>query len=64
MSGATIQFYAASTNGDTSAAIALLTSVVKTDSNGQFSITEPYTCPDPGSLVYLVAALTGEKMNG
>ncbi len=55
VSGATIQLYAVGTTGDGSASTPLLTSAVRTNSSGQFSINGLYTCPAPGTLVYLAA---------
>jgi hypothetical protein len=55
VSGATIQLYAVGLGGDGSASTPLLTQVVTTDSGGNFSISNDYTCPSPSSLVYLVA---------
>ena len=55
VSGATIQLYAVGTSGDQSAASALLTSAVKTDANGNFTITGLYTCPSATTPVYLLA---------
>jgi hypothetical protein len=56
VSGATIQLYAANTTGGYGSNSApLLTSTVLSDGNGAFNITGDYTCPAPGSLVYLVA---------
>jgi hypothetical protein len=54
VSGATLQLYAAGTAGYASAATALLTKTVTSDSNGSFSITGDYTCP-ANAQVYLVA---------
>ncbi len=55
ISGATIQLYAASTNGYGAASYALLNTAVLSDTNGGFSITGDYTCPSASSLVYLTA---------
>jgi hypothetical protein len=55
VSGASIQLYAVGTSGDGSAATPLLTQVVTSDANGNFSLRGLYTCPTPGSLVYVVA---------
>jgi hypothetical protein len=49
----TVQLYAAGTTGYGSAATPLGASVT-TDSNGNFAITAPYTCP-AGGQVYIVA---------
>lgn len=55
ITGATIQLFAAGTAGNGSAATSLLATPVVTDSNSYFSLTGDYTCPSPGSQVYLVA---------
>jgi len=55
VSGATIQLYAVGTSGDGSAATPLLTTIVTTDANGNFSITGLYTCPSASTLVYITA---------
>jgi Chitobiase/beta-hexosaminidase C-terminal domain len=55
VSGSTIQLYAAGTSGNGSAAQALLSDPVKTDSNGNFSIPATYSCPSSSSQVYIVA---------
>jgi uncharacterized repeat protein (TIGR01451 family) len=55
VSGATVQLYAVGTTGDGSASTPLLTSTVRTNSSGQFSINGLYTCPSPNTLVYLTA---------
>ena len=44
------------TTGTASAASPLLTQPVSTDSNGNFRITETYSCPSPTSQLYLVAS--------
>ena len=56
VSGATIQLYAAGTDGDGSVALPLLSSAVKTDSNGNFTIPDAYGCPSASSPVYVVAS--------
>jgi hypothetical protein len=55
ITGSTIQLYAAGTTGDGSAATPLLTTPVATDSSGDFTITNDYTCPTPSTNVYLAA---------
>lgn len=54
ISGATIQLYAVGTTGDGSAATPLLTAPVTSDANGNWDITNLYTCPTPSTLVYIV----------
>ena len=56
VSGASIQLYAAGTQGTAAAATPLLTQPVATDSSGNLTITEAYACPSPTSQVYLVAS--------
>ena len=56
VSGSTIQLYAAGTDGDGSVALPLLSSTVKTDSNGNFTIPAAYGCPSATSPVYVVAS--------
>jgi streptogramin lyase len=55
--GAKVYLYATNTTGYGSASISLLDSpgYVTTDSNGNFSITGDYTCPNANSQVYLYA---------
>ena len=53
---ATIQLYSLGTKGIASAASALLTQPVLTDTNGNFRIAEAYSCPSPTSQLYLVAS--------
>lgn len=55
VAGATIQLYAVGTTGDGSPSTPLITSLVRTDSNGNFTITGDYTCPDASTLVYMTA---------
>ena len=55
VSGTTIQLYAVGTTGDGSSATALLTQTVLSDGAGSFTITGDYTCPTPGSMIYLLA---------
>ena len=52
--GATVQLYQVGTNGYGSGA-APLGSPVVTDSNGGFSITNKYGCPNGATLVYITA---------
>jgi sugar lactone lactonase YvrE len=54
LQGAAIQLYAAGSTGYGSGATAL-TPVVYTDSKGNFSMTDDYTCPSGSALTYLVA---------
>ena len=54
VSGTTVQLYASNTTTLKGASTALIASSVLTDAGGNFSITGTYTCPAPGSLVYLV----------
>src|ERR1700677_488821 len=53
---ASIQLYSVGTTGTASAASPLLTQPVSTDSDGNFRITEAYSCPSPTSQLYLVAS--------
>lgn len=55
VSGATIQLYAASTNGYGAASYALLNTTVLTTASGGFTITADYICPSSSSQVYLTA---------
>src|SRR5580704_4769333 len=55
VTSATIQLYAVGTTGDGSAATPLLKSAVTTDANGNFTISNLYTCPVSNPLVYLTA---------
>lgn len=52
--GATVQMYAAGTNGYGSAAIPLLNRSVVTQTNGSFSLSGTFTCPSSGTPVYLL----------
>ncbi len=53
---ASVQLYSVGTTGTASNASPLLTQPVSTDSNGNFRITEAYSCPSPTSQLYLVAS--------
>jgi RHS repeat-associated protein len=55
VTGSTIQLYAVSPSGDGFPATPLLTTTVKTDSSGNFSITSDYACPSTATQVYLTA---------
>jgi hypothetical protein len=55
VSNAAVQMYSIGTTGAASAASPLLTQPVSTDGNGNFKITEAYSCPSPKSQLYLVA---------
>lgn len=55
VSGSKVQLYAANNTADKGAATALLATPVTTDSSGGFNITGLYSCPTPGTLVYMVA---------
>lgn len=55
MSGSTVQLYAVGSNGNGSAATPLLTQPVVSDANGNFSLTNQFSCPTPASLTYVVA---------
>ncbi len=55
VSFSTLQLYATGTAGYGSAATPLLTTVVTTDANGNYSITGDYTCPSANTMVYLAA---------
>jgi len=52
----TIQFFAAGGSGYSSASVPLLAKPVITDVNGNFDITNQYTCPSPYALVYLTVS--------
>ena len=56
VSGASIQLYAVGTQGPASSSTALLTQPVTTDSNGNFSIDQSYSCPTPATELYIVAS--------
>src|SRR5258707_1590171 len=53
VSGASVQLYAAGSSGYGSPASSLLSTSVKTDASGKFTLD--YTCPSFSALVYLVA---------
>src|ERR1035441_9250007 len=55
ITGSTILLYAVGTSADGSAASSLLTNPVTTDSSGDFTISNDYTCPTPSTNVYLTA---------
>ncbi len=55
IAGATIQLFAAGTNGNGSQSLSLLTHPVVTDSQSYFTLTGDYNCPSANSQVYLVA---------
>ena len=55
VSGSSIELYAAGTSGNGSAALPLLSNPVRSDSNGNFSISAFYPCPSASSQVYVVA---------
>lgn len=55
VSGATIQLYAAGAAGYGSAATPLIGATVKTDANGNFTITSSYTCPTASTNVYITS---------
>ena len=54
LAGATVQLYQVGTNGYGTGAAALGTAVM-TDAQGNFSITDQYTCPNRNTLVYITA---------
>ena len=56
VTGASIQLFAASGSGNGTAAIPLLNAPVATDPNGNFSISNDYTCPSASSQVYITAS--------
>jgi hypothetical protein len=55
VTGSTIQLYAVGTASDGSSATPLLTSAVLTDSAGNFTISNLYTCPPGNPEVYITA---------
>lgn len=55
VTGSKVQMYAANNTVHKGVATALLATPVTTDASGSFNITGLYTCPTPGTLVYLVA---------
>ncbi len=54
--GATVQLYAAGTTGNGSPATSLLSSTLKTDAAGAFSIPAGYACPAATSQLYVVVS--------
>jgi len=52
--GATVQLYAAGTTGNGSAATALLSSALTSDSTGVFTVAAGYSCPAVTSQIYVV----------
>lgn len=68
ISGAQIFLYAAGSSGTGAGATSLLTNPVTTDGQGNFGITNDYTCPTAATQVYLLAqggnpGLTGFSSN-
>jgi beta-glucanase (GH16 family) len=55
VSGSSVQLYAAGINGVGSTAQPLLSSPVRSDSDGSFSIPASYFCPSASSQLYVVA---------
>jgi len=55
VSGATIQLYTAGNSGNGSAATAMLTTPVTTNSTGNFSLTINYSCNNSTDQMYVVA---------
>lgn len=55
IAGATVQIYAVGTSGIKSASTPLLNPAATTDANGFFSVTGSYSCPNYGSMVYIVS---------
>jgi glucose/arabinose dehydrogenase len=55
VSGSVIQLYAVSNTADGAASTLLLTGSVTSNSLGQFTITNLYTCPSATTLVYITA---------
>jgi streptogramin lyase len=62
ISGATIQLYAVNTTTSKGASTALIGSTVLSDANGNFNVTDLYTCPT-GAQVY-IAATGGDPGGG
>jgi hypothetical protein len=56
ISGSAIQLVVAGSTGYGSAGTNLLMTPVTSGADGSFTITNDYTCPTPGSLVYLTAS--------
>lgn len=54
VAGAAVQFYAAGTTGNGSAATSLLSAALTTDANGAFTVPAGYSCPAATSQLYLV----------
>jgi hypothetical protein len=55
VNGASIQIYAAGTNGIRSAAPPLLSNPTKSDSAGNFSVSTSFYCPSASSQLYVIA---------
>jgi hypothetical protein len=64
VSGANIQLYAANTAVSQGASTALISSTVRSDANGNFSIASDFICPAPGALVYIVATGGNPGLSG
>jgi len=64
VSGATVQLYAVGSSGYGSAATALLTSSVTTNSSGVFTIPAGYSCTSSSTQVYLVARGGNPSLSG
>ena len=56
VAGASVQFYAAGTTGNGSAATALLSSAVTTNASGVAAVPANYTCPSSTGMTYLKAS--------
>jgi sugar lactone lactonase YvrE len=52
--GATVQLYAAATTGNGSAATALLSNALTSDSTGAFTVAAGYSCPTAASQIYII----------
>ena len=53
--GATLQLFAAATDGSGSAATPLLSEEVQTDAAGSFDIAADFSCPSPDATIYIEA---------
>ena len=55
VAGSTIQLYATGTGGYGTAAAPLIAATIKTDTRGNFDVTNDYTCPSASAPTYLVS---------